>query len=816
MKTLRLFTPLFLFTVLASPAIGQVEVLSETSFDTPGDRGVWVGANHLKDITVSDGVLRASASGGDPFLVAEKLDFPANISQAVEFRYRTNRPGKGDLFFTGTTEGPYGGFSEQKRVSWDTLGDGEWHTTRIFPSWQNEKRIITLRIDFPNLAADDVDGAFYELDGIRIVDMHFETAPEVGNASWFFGLVQDSAKHQDAPSVFAANGDGPSWKQAVGDRMGMQIENAKISGAIELGPVSLDADKFGSWLSVYTCPKGVRKMTFSFVSGHGSDSLDIPVNFYDGEIRWHNIDLSQSPAWKGKVHFLRLAIQCEGVDGALVRSIEISDKPRGRPYLTVERIFQPDAINRVGKPSPIAIRLKNHGGGTSKVKLGNIWGVTLVDPMKAYQQIMIPPMETGTIQFDVEASRPMKDSDDEVGLMLKGDSNLGDATVFSLLGLRYDEKLDLPKADYVPEPVPVESDYDIGAFYFPGWAKRESWDRVERTHPERRPALGWYDEANPEVIDWQIKWSLENGIRYYFVDWYWDRGRQQLDHWVKGFQKARYKSMFRWAVMWANHNAPGSHSEEDQRAVTKFWIENYFNTPEYRTVDGRPAVVIWSPENMDRDIAEIERKKGNTLKKGEGVKRLLDISQAMAKEAGFKGIYFIAMKWPEASTHPDSIQWLADAGFEMTSIYHYMDHGGKAKNPMRFDFELVVRASLPYWEARHKAGVLPFLPNLSTGWDSRPWHGEKQIIIENRTVEHFRTICRDFKTFAERTGLKSFVLAPTNEWGEGSYIEPNAEYGFGMFEVLRETFCKEPAGGWPVNFVPADVGLGPYDLPRVE
>jgi hypothetical protein len=50
-----------------------------------------------------------------------------------------------------------------------------------------------------------------------------------------------------------------------------------------------------------------------------------------------------------------------------------------------------------------------------------------------------------------------------------------------------------------------------------------------------------------------------------------------------------------------------------------------------------------------------------------------------------------------------------------------------------------------------------------------------------------------------------------NEWGEGSYIEPYAEYGFQDLDQLREAFC-EP-GDWPPNLIPSDVGLGPYDLP---
>ena len=40
-------------------------------------------------------------------------------------------------------------------------------------------------------------------------------------------------------------------------------------------------------------------------------------------------------------------------------------------------------------------------------------------------------------------------------------------------------------------------------------------------------------------------------------------------------------SYLKWAMMWANHDGPGSHSLEDRAKVTKYWIDNYFNTPEY-------------------------------------------------------------------------------------------------------------------------------------------------------------------------------------------------------------------------------------------
>ena len=358
--------------------------------------------------------------------------------------------------------------------------------------------------------------------------------------------------------------------------------------------------------------------------------------------------------------------------------------------------------------------------------------------------------------------------------------------------------LNLAKADYVPQPVPLKSDYEIGALYFPGWSQVAAWARIWPVAPERKPVLGWYDEANPEVVDWQIKWAVENGISYFLLDWYWHKEYQHHDHWVKAFKKAKYKSYLKFALMWANHNAKGSHSIEDQRKVAKFWIENYFNMPEYYRIDDKPVVMIWSPRNMERDVGE------------GGCKKLLDLSRQMAREAGYKGIYFLAMKWPEASTDPNIVQGLKDMGFDMTSLYHYMHHGGKAENPRRFSFDLVADSNYSFWKDRHETGILPFLPNLSTGWDSRPWHGDKALEIYGRTVKHFERICRDAKKFADETGVKRMVLAPLNEWGEGSYAEPNAEFGFGMYEAVRDTFCKKPAEGWPLNYAPSDVG--PWSL----
>jgi len=359
--------------------------------------------------------------------------------------------------------------------------------------------------------------------------------------------------------------------------------------------------------------------------------------------------------------------------------------------------------------------------------------------------------------------------------------------------------LGLPKADGVPEPRPPKCDYEIGALYYPGWERAEAWKRVWQTCPERRPYLGWYDETRSEVVDWQIKWMRENGISVLYVDWYWNKGYRHHEHWIEAFRQAKWRKYLKWAIMWANHTPAGAHSVEDQRAATQFWIDHYFNMPEYLTYDGKPVVWFWQGKNLDRDLG------------AGGCRQLLDLSREMAVKAGYKGIHFIAMKWPEDDCTTPVMESYRTMGFDELGIYHFIGHGGKAKDLRRFPYGLVADANPDHWRRQLAAKSLPFLPNLSTGWDDRPWNDLFEICDKN--AADFRRICRAAKAFADETGIRRLCLSPLNEWGEGSYAEPNAEHGFGFYEAVRETFCEKPAGGWPQNLVPADVGLGPYDLP---
>ena len=374
----------------------------------------------------------------------------------------------------------------------------------------------------------------------------------------------------------------------------------------------------------------------------------------------------------------------------------------------------------------------------------------------------------------------------------------------------------------VPTPQPVKGAVEVHAFYYPGTEQRWEWDLLERTRPHLKPLLGWYDETDPEVVDWQIKWAVEHGISAFCVDWYWNRGERRLEHWVRAYDRAKHRRFLKWYMMYANHNEPGAHDEADTRRLVQYWIENYFRTPGYYRIEGKPVVVIWASDRFGEDFAEEAARRGETITAEEGLRRAIALMQSLVCAAGFPGIHFIDM-YHGGSYDPRLVNVPREAGYSAQMIYNFdtiaWNLAPEARQPGdrkdNFGYSLIRPAVNRWWAMTSRDPAFPFWPIVPTGWNDQPRSFEKARVIRNRTPEAFREILSDCRAFCETNGFTRCIIAPINEWQEGSYIEPNEEYGFAMYDAIREVFCEKPTGGWPKNVRPQDVGCGPYDFPEI-
>jgi hypothetical protein len=168
----------------------------------------------------------------------------------------------------------------------------------------------------------------------------------------------------------------------------------------------------------------------------------------------------------------------------------------------------------------------------------------------------------------------------------------------------------VPSAPYVPLPVPVTSNYDVGIFYFPGWNLDSHWDPI-RNFPDRMPALGYYAEGDPQVMDWQIKWAVEHGISFFAVDWYWygpsfgstEQG-EQPNSFLQAYFASTYRNYIKYCIAYAG-NSPTTNAESvsDLLTITQAWIDEYFSKAGYYTINGAPVIFVLDPSDLDTNLA---------------------------------------------------------------------------------------------------------------------------------------------------------------------------------------------------------------------
>jgi hypothetical protein len=720
----------------------------------------WTANSFLTDVAVKEGALHARATSWDPFFSNRQVSFEATPWQYVVVKIKADQTGELELFWSGTVDGQYAGLSQEKSTRVTLVGDGAWHEVVFFPFWQGEGTIKQLRFD-------QYDHATYDIAWMKVMAWGEDQPPLTSGEAW------DFTTNPDAWRVYPTASDrfAPPLDLPVRDKGWVNVE------------LSAQKDTEGAVLWAEAKKNGLSSESFT-IRG-------------DGKAHWYNVEVQSFPTWGERLAVFGLRLPQEA--GISLASVKIAEFPEGPPAMQVKYFGFENGVNRATRRASVLALLENAGGQAGRVTsltLAVPEGVRVVNGPNPATVASLEHGEVTEVRWEVEAG---KSGAYDVALHMEGEGAADPATA----SLAFGEALPIQRAEYVPQPHPVATDIDLCMYYFPGWAHDAAWDCIRRTAPNRKPLLGYYDEARVDNVDWQIKWAVENGIKCFLVDWYWCQGNQSLTHWFEAYRKAKYRDLLQVAVMWANHNPAGTNSRADWRKVTQEWIDRYFSLPAYYRLNGKPAIFLWAPDLLRADL-------GGSAE----VKAALDESQAMARAAGYPGIAFVTVNNDES---PSRVQQLSEEGFEGATNYHEFAKAVEmAPAPQRARYADLVATTPEVWKNRDAmSDKLTYYPLVETGWDSRPWHGSKSLLFSGRTAGLFEQLLRDAKTFSEAHGKRMLVLGPANEWGEGSYVEPATEYGFDMYEAIRRVFGKGDPALWPVNVGPADLGLPTYEFPPV-
>jgi len=531
-----------------------------------------------------------------------------------------------------------------------------------------------------------------------------------------------------------------------------------------------------------------------FATTEGTGAVTFPV-VSDGRMHSYVLPVGEEVEWAGVLTGLAIAPADSATETA-IEFVRVTAAPEGPPECVVEPFYAVQVPCRAGRPCRIVARLRNTGGeGSGLVAgLGAAGAVVLGE-----SRIAVGPIgfgETRQLSWEVQA-----EAAGEAVLRLTIETPEA-APATTERRLTFTTPVEVTKAEYVPPPQPADTgDLLIGAHYCPLWkqgSRAGGWEQIE-PYPEREPALGWYDEDNPEVTDWEIRWALEHGIRYFVYCWYRHGQNKPVEHFLghaihDGLFTSRYGKQFQFAIMWENQSKghAGVASEEDLlQNLLPYWIETYFKRPEYLKVDGKPLLFIYRPEYLVDDLGGVGK-----------VRSAVDRMREACKAAGLTGLTILG-EHRGAETAP--LKLMVEEGLDYSFAYCWP----VANPPTPEDG---IRQQEAFWQAWQQAGVLPYLLTLSMGWDSTPWH---------YSFSKWRLPPADFERLCERAkvaaaalpagslGRRLILLDNWNEFGEGHYIAPHRQYGFGYLDAVRNAFSTAPRDH--VDRVPADLARGPYD-----
>ena len=376
---------------------------------------------------------------------------------------------------------------------------------------------------------------------------------------------------------------------------------------------------------------------------------------------------------------------------------------------------------------------------------------------------------------------------------------------------------------YIPSPNPAKSDRIVAAHYYAAWKKgaagvHEGFDDLATEFPDRTPLMGYYDEENPEVCDWEIKWATEHGINCFIYCWY--RKPENVGKTVtvadlrcshglhEALFNAKFQSLMKFAIMFEICPRWGATDAEDMvKNLMPFWLENYFKRDNYLVIDNKPVLFIYNPNRLATECFESVKAQRLTF----------DACREYAQKHGFDGMTFAACN---SSADVKEYQDLIDRGFDFRFGY---DSNYNAPSDFYSDEDDIINKQCEYLVSNLKPDNSAFVATPSCFYDPTPrftkrWndlgYNFRKYNVWYLSPEKYKELLKRMKAVTDALPQNSWarkimMIDNWNEWDEGHFVAPSHKFGFKYLQAIREVMTE--CNNLPDYIAPHDQGFGGYN-----
>ena len=319
--------------------------------------------------------------------------------------------------------------------------------------------------------------------------------------------------------------------------------------------------------------------------------------------------------------------------------------------------------------------------------------------------------------------------------------------------------------------------------------------RFEGHYQPKVPLWGYEMDDDPEVMKRHIDVAVDHGVNVFIFDWYWYDGGPFLESSLNnGFLQAENNEKMQFYLMWANHDVrrnywnvhkyeddttllwEGATDKENFEIIVDRVINQYFLKPNYFRIDDKPVFSVFSIYNLINSFGGIAE-----------TKEALDYFRAETEKAGFPGLHIQLIAFGSPSTSMvENVEFLG-----ASSITKYNWGGPHPEDYIQWGVESIERRD--QWDS---ALSIPYIPNVSIGWDDTPrfpHKGKEDVVHYNESPESFAAFLQKAKEYCDERPEqpKLITLFSWNEWVEGGYLLPDMKNGFGYLEAVKKVMSGE-------------------------
>ncbi len=332
------------------------------------------------------------------------------------------------------------------------------------------------------------------------------------------------------------------------------------------------------------------------------------------------------------------------------------------------------------------------------------------------------------------------------------------------------------------------------------------WENVRKGKPlfpgHSQPVIpqnnNYYNLLDDDVKEWQISLAKDAGLYGFCFYHYWFGGHLMLEKPIEQFLSNK-KLDFHFNLCWANPPwtkvwaGKGSeilidqdYGDETQWEAHFQYLLPFFKDDRYIKENGCPLYVIYEPisiPNLENHISYLRRR---------------------CKEEGFPDIK-LAYQYYVDSNQDAKLRQIFDYCIEFQPVYGMTKMESKPVNTVLkkinnlLDSKFGIRLS----DYRHKVRITDYdelwktilsmtpkdnksLPGAFVKWDNTPRRGDSGRVVTGATPDKFEKYMEaQIKRTREIYKTEYLFITAWNEWSEGSYLEPDEEYGKSYLMAIR-------------------------------